>query len=142
MLRVLREDPVMVAALGRDPKRLSALVTAVAWTLAAAGGALHAHVLGYVAPSSYGVVETFVVWTGLVLGGSGRIVGVVAGTCLVQLLSMSTRFLADWTGIAFDVVANLRLGLVGLALVLVLLLRPHGVLPERLQRTPLPKEQP
>lgn len=138
MLRVLREDPVMMAALGRDPKRLSAVVTAVAWTVAALAGALHAHLLGYVAPSSYGVIETFVVWTALVLGGGGRIIGVIAGTCLVQLASMSTRFLADWTGIAFDVVANLRLGVVGLILVLVFLWRPQGMLPERLQRTRLP----
>lgn len=139
MLRILREDPVMVAALGRDPKRLSALITAVAWAIAALAGALYAHVIGYVAPSSFMLVETFVIWTGLILGGAGSIRGVLLGSCLVQLISISSRFLADWTDISYDVVANLRLGLAGLILVLIFLFRPQGIIPERTRTTPLPQ---
>lgn len=138
LLRVLREDATTVAALGRDPKRLSCQITALAWFIAALAGALYAHVIGYVAPSSFTIVETFVIWTGLVLGGGGAIAGVLLGTCLVQLLSLSTRFLADWTDISFEIVANLRLGLTGLVLVLIFLYRPQGLWPERPAVTRLP----
>ena len=53
------------------------------------------------------------------------------GTAFVQLLSVSTRFIAAWTALPSDLVANLRQALFGLVLVLVLLFRPEGLVPER-----------
>jgi len=47
------------------------------------------------------------------------------------LLSVSTRFLADWSGLPPDLVANLRLAVFGLVLVLMFLFRPEGLFPER-----------
>lgn len=131
MLRVLREDEMLAATLGRDPVRFQRAVTTISWSMAALAGTLYAHVVGYVSPGAFTVVETFVVWTAVVLGGPATIAGVVLGTTLVQLTSVSTRFVADWSHLAPELVANLRLGAFGLVLVLVFLFRPEGLIPER-----------
>jgi branched-chain amino acid transport system permease protein len=131
LLRVIREDETLAATLGRNPLRFQGLVTAVAWAMAAAAGVLYAHVTGFVSPASFMVIETFVIWTAVVLGGPGSSLGVVLGTALVQLTSVSTRFVAQWSHLPSDLVANLRLAAFGLVLVLVFLFRPEGLIPER-----------
>jgi branched-chain amino acid transport system permease protein len=134
MLRVLREDEMLAATLGRDPVRFQRAVTTVSWCLAALAGTLYAHVVGYISPSSFTVVETFVVWTAVVLGGPATISGVILGTAIVQATSVSTRFVAEWSHLGSELVANLRLGAFGLVLVLVFLFRPDGLIPERRER--------
>jgi branched-chain amino acid transport system permease protein len=76
------------------------------------------------------VIETFVIWTALILGGPGRNIGVVIGAIVVQLMGVSTRFVAQWTDLPSDLVANLRLALIGLLLVVMILYRPQGLFPE------------
>lgn len=131
MLRVIREDETLAATLGRNPFRFQSVAVVISWTLAGAAGVLYAHVIGFVHPSSFMVIETFVIWTAVILGGPGRNIGVVLGTVAVQLMSVSTRFFAQWTDLPSDLVANLRLAVIGLLLVLMILFRPQGLLPER-----------
>ena len=130
MLRVIREDEILAATLGRDPMAYRSVVTAVSWAMAAAAGVLYAYVVGYVAPTSFLVTDTFLVWTAVILGGPGRNIGVVIGAAILILMSVSTRFLAEWSGLPSDLVANLRLAVFGLVLVLMFLLRPEGLFPE------------
>jgi branched-chain amino acid transport system permease protein len=130
LLRVLREDETLAATLGRNPVRFQILVTIVSWTMAGAAGVLYAHVTGYVSPSSFMVIETFVIWTAVVLGGPGSNLGVILGTVVVELTSVSTRFIAQWTDLPSDLIANLRLASFGLVLVLVFLYWPQGLIPE------------
>ena len=130
-LRVIREDDALAATLGRNPMAYRSRVTALSWIMAAAAGILFAYVVGYVAPTSFLVTDTFVVWTAVILGGPGRNIGVVVGAAVLILLSVSTRFLADWSGLRPDLVANLRLAVFGLVLVLMFLFRPEGLFPER-----------
>jgi branched-chain amino acid transport system permease protein len=130
-LRVIREDDTLAATLGRNPMAYRSMVTALSWVMAAAAGILFAYVVGYVAPTSFLVTDTFLVWTAVILGGPGRNIGVVIGAAALILLSVSTRFLADWSGLRPDLVANLRLAVFGLVLVLMFLFRPEGLFPER-----------
>jgi branched-chain amino acid transport system permease protein len=130
-LRVIREDDTLAATLGRNPMAYRSMVTALSWVMAAAAGILFAYVVGYVAPTSFLVTDTFLVWTAVILGGPGRNIGVVIGAAALILLSVSTRFLAEWSGLRPDLVANLRLAVFGLVLVLMFLFCPEGLFPER-----------
>lgn len=130
MLRVIREDEVLAATLGRNPMAYRMKVTVVTWMMAAAGGILFGYVVGYIAPTSFLVTDTFLVWTAVILGGPGRNIGVVVGAAVLILLSVSTRFMAEWSGLPSDLVANLRLAVFGLVLVLMFLFRPQGLFPE------------
>jgi hypothetical protein len=49
---------------------------------------------------------------------------------LVELTNVSTRFIAQWTDLPSDLIANLRLASFGLVLVLVFLYRPQGLISE------------
>jgi len=131
ILRVIREDEILAATLGRSPMSFRSSVTVVSWTMAGAAGVLFAHAVGYVAPTSFLVTDTFIVWTAVILGGPGRNIGVVVGAAILILMSVSTRFLAAWSDLPSDLVANLRLGVFGLVLVLMFLFRPEGLFPER-----------
>jgi branched-chain amino acid transport system permease protein len=131
LLRVIREDEALAATLGRNPMAYRSMITALSWVMAAAAGILFAYVVGYIAPSSFLVTDTFLVWTAVILGGPGRNIGVVIGAAALILLSVSTRFLAEWSGLRPDLVANLRLAVFGLVLVLMFLFRPEGLFPER-----------
>ena len=131
LLRVIREDETLAATLGRDPFRFQLLVTVLAWIMAGAAGVLYAHITGFVHPSGFMVIETFVIWTALILGGPGRNIGVVVGAVAIQLMGVSTRFIAQWTALPSDLVANLRLALIGLLLVVMILYRPQGLIPEK-----------
>ena len=133
LLRVLREDQTLVATLGRDPRHFQNLVTVISWIMAAAAGVLYAHFIGYVSPSEFMVTETFVIWTAVIVGGAGSNPGVVLGAVLVELLSVSTRFIAQLTDLPSDLIANLRLATYGLALVLIFLFRQQGIIPESRQ---------
>jgi len=131
MLRVIREDEVLAATLGRNPMAYRMKVTVVTWMMAAAAGVLFGYVVGYIAPTSFLVTDTFLVWTAVILGGPGRNIGVVVGAAVLILLSVSTRFMAEWSGLPSDLVANLRLAVFGLVLVLMFLFRPQGLFPEK-----------
>ena len=130
-LRVIREDEALAATLGRNPMAYRCTVIALSWAMAAAAGILFAYVVGYIAPTSFLVTDTFLVWTAVILGGPGRNIGVVIGAAALILLGVSTRFLAEWSGLPSDLVANLRLAVFGLVLVLMFLFRPEGLFPER-----------
>ncbi|MCX5515813.1 hypothetical protein C3941_05760 [Kaistia algarum] len=133
MLRVVREDEILASTLGRSPIRYQASVSVIAWMMAAAAGVTYAHITGYVAPSSFTVTETFIIWTAVILGGPGRNMGVIFGAAIIQLLGVSSRFIAQWIDLPPDLIANLRLASFGLVLVLMFLYRPQGLIPEAKQ---------
>jgi len=130
-LKVIREDEVLGACLGRDPFSYQIKVMMISWSMAGLAGALYAHVTGFIHPSGFMVTETLIIWTAVILGGPGRNLGVVLGAVAVQLMTVSTRFVAQWSGLPSELVANLRTALIGLILVLMVVYRPQGLLPER-----------
>lgn len=130
-LRVIREDEVLGACLGRDPFSYQIKAMMISWSMAGLAGALYAHVTGFIHPSGFMVTETLIIWTAVILGGPGRNLGVVLGAVAVQLMTVSTRFVAQWSGLPSELVANLRTALIGLILVLMVVYRPQGLLPER-----------
>ena len=131
MLRVIREDEVLASTLGRNPIRYQASVSVAAWMMAAAAGITYGHFSGYVAPTSFTVTETFIIWTAVIVGGPGRNIGVVIGAAVIQLLGVSSRFVAQWVDLPSDLIANLRLAAFGLILVLMFIYRPQGLIAEK-----------
>lgn len=71
----------------------------------------------------------------VVLGGMGNIAGVVLGAVLLSVLPEALRGLGGLQEFLFGKVwvdpSNLRLLVFGIALVLMMLLRPEGLLPAR-----------
>ncbi|MBI3935595.1 MAG: ABC transporter ATP-binding protein, partial [Betaproteobacteria bacterium] len=95
---------------------------------------------------SFTIIESVMILCMVVLGGMGHIPGVILGAVLLVALPEALRYLGPLqqalAGRVLVDPADLRLLLFGLALILVMLLRPSGLWPSRIRRRELSgKEQ-
>jgi branched-chain amino acid transport system permease protein len=131
VIRVIREDEVMAAALGRDVYSFQLRVLTLGGAVAAVAGVAYAHYFTFVDPEAFTPIETFWIWIMVILGGRGNNLGVVIGAVALEGLTESTRFLSAWVHLSPIVMANLRMLLFGVLLVVIVLYRREGIFPER-----------
>jgi branched-chain amino acid transport system permease protein len=128
-LKVVREDEYVAQALGKNVLSLKVRIVAVGSLLAGLAGALYGHYITYISPSDFTLNETILVILCVVLGGRGTQWGPVLGAFLVIFFQELLRFLP----IPVDfgrVVAPIQGMVFGAVLVLLMLKRPEGILPE------------
>jgi len=128
-LKVVREDEYVAQALGKNVRSLKLRAVTVGSVFAGVSGALWAHYITYISPSDFTLNETIIVLLCVVLGGRGTNWGPLLGAAVVMFFQESLRFLpippefgrfvAPLQGIAY-----------GAVLVLLMLRRPEGLLPE------------
>ncbi|WP_159994536.1 branched-chain amino acid ABC transporter permease [Roseomonas sp. 18066] len=136
-LRAVREDQELAGFAGKPVLRLKYQAFALSAAVAALAGALYAHYQSYISPDHFQPLITIYIFLAVTAGGIGRPVGAVLGAYCVVAFLEATRFLAAVVpGIEAVQVAALREALVGLSLLLVLHLRPKGILPERIPPAP------
>lgn len=129
-LRAIRDNPDVAEAFGKDTfrYRLGAMVLGCAF--AGLGGALTVFFVGAMNPSGWTTVETFIVWTAVILGGAGNNLGVLLGAVLVQgVIIQGTLYLPTMGN--QELLPALRNIAIGTLVILVLYFRPRGLLPER-----------
>src|SRR5688572_24373663 len=133
----IREDEVAAAAMGINTRNVKLL----AFAMRASFGGLSAGFQGFVSPESFTLIESIMILCMVVLGGMGHIPGVVLGAVLLVVLPEALRYLGPLQQALFGRVladpADLRLLLFGLALILVMLLRPSGLWPSPTRRREL-----
>lgn len=130
-LRAVRDDPVAAAAVGKPVLLLRLKAFAVGRAAMGLGGSLHAFYITYIDPSQFTSIVTVYAFMAVIAGGQGSNVGLVLGAGAIMLLLEATRFLKD-TVLWLDgaQLAALRLGGVGVGIVLLLTLAPRGLLRE------------
>ena len=132
MIGAIRDNEDAVKALGKDPAGFKIQVLMLGSALAGIAGAFYAHYIGYIEPEQFIPLVTFQVWMAVIMGGVGRVSGALAGTIILMLFLEGSRFLHDVLPFISDVqIASLRLGAIGLALVLFTLYRPQGLMGRR-----------
>lgn len=136
VIEAIRDNEEALKALGKDPARFKMQVLALGAALAGVAGAFYAHYITYVSPDQFVPLVTFYVWMAMIMGGVGRVSGAVVGALLLMLFLEGTRFLRDIAPEAISSVdmASLRLGAVGLALILFTLFRPQGLVGDYTRR--------
>jgi len=122
-LRAVRDDEVAARSLGISPFRAKIGVFALASAIAGLAGAMYASAATYIDPTLYTVDEAILVLAMVLVGGSGNLVGPALGAALVIGLQEGLRALDVSTADA----ANLRVAVFGLALILLMRLRPQGI---------------
>ncbi|MBS3783718.1 MAG: branched-chain amino acid ABC transporter permease [Anaerolineae bacterium] len=133
VLRGLRETEDLMEALGKHVFRFKALAMIIGGLVAALSGSLYAHYITFVSPQSFAPDVTFLIWTMMIVGGSGNAKGVIVGALVITLLNTSTRLLKDYVYLPTSLVAALRTLSIGLLTIVFVVSRPQGVLPERKQ---------
>ena len=131
VLRAVREDEMVAAVAGKRVLWFKIRAFALGAGASGLAGSVYVHFNGYIAPDSLDVLLTLNVVLALTLGGTGRMAGAVIGALLLEALTEGTRFMGGAVPALSPVqVASLREAVIGGVLILVLRLRPHGVLPE------------
>jgi branched-chain amino acid transport system permease protein len=132
LIQAIRDDEVAVEAIGKDPRRLKVQVFMLGAGLAGLAGAFYAHFITYLSPDQFLPLVTFYVWIAMIIGGTGRTTGAIAGSVILMVFIEGSRFARDWIpGVSEVQMASVRLALVGLALILFTLYRPQGIMGAR-----------
>lgn len=127
VLRGIREDQLATQALGKDVFLRKVVVFGLTSAIAAFGGALYGLYNGTVSPPLYGFSLSILLVAMVVLGGRGNMLGAILGAAVVI---GAQPFFEKVIQLDPAKAALVRLLCFGVLLVLVLLLRPQGLLPE------------
>lgn len=124
VLRAIRQDEMFVESLGVSVASNKLWVSCVSAAMAAFAGCLYASYTSYIDPSSFSVNESIGIVAAVICGGRGTLVGPALGSMFFVAAPEALRFL----GLPAGTAANLRQLLFGFLLVVVMLLRPRGLL--------------
>jgi branched-chain amino acid transport system permease protein len=113
----IREDEVAAEAMGIDTFRLKLLAFVIGSAWAGMAGVFFASKMAFVSPESFTFFESVMILCMVVLGGMGSIPGIVLGALLLITLPELFRDFQDYRMLAF-----------GIALVLMMIFRPQGLL--------------
>ncbi len=137
VLRAIRDDDAVAAAAGKPVLRFKVQAFAIAGALAGAAGALYAHFTSFIAPDVFTPLITIYIFLAATAGGHTRWAGALLGALLVIAFVEGTRFMAAAIpGLSALQVAAMREFMVGAALIVLLHLRPEGLLAESIRRSP------
>jgi branched-chain amino acid transport system permease protein len=128
VLRAIRADEDLAAALGKDTYRFKMQAFVFGSVLMALAGFFYAFQFRYVGPGELLPISTFYVWVAVILGGTGSNRGAVLGGLTIVAIREGPRFVNDIGALPFNP-APFRLLLVGLLIVLVVRYRAAGILP-------------
>ena len=132
VLRAIREDETVAAVAGKPVFRFKVQAFALGAGVAGLAGILFAHYLAYVEPNMFLPQESLFVWLALILGGSGNNRGALLGSAVLLGLLEGSRFVKDvipfLTGVRLAAAQQI---LVGVVLVVLMIRRPEGLLPEK-----------
>ena len=131
VLRAIREDEVVAAVAGKPVFSFRVQAFALGAGVAGLAGIFFAHYLAYVEPNMFLPQESLFVWLALILGGSGNNRGALLGSVVLLGLLEGSRFAKDvipfLTGVRLAAAQQI---LVGVVLVVLMIRRPEGLLPE------------
>ena len=138
----IREDEIAAKAMGINVRNLKLLAFAMGASFGGVAGAMFASFQGFISPESFSLTESIAVLAMVVLGGIGHIPGVVLGAILLAALPEVLRHTVGplqmtLLGEVWIEAEVLRQLLYGLALVLIMLVRPAGLWP-----SPRPEDRP
>ncbi len=135
VLRAIREDEEASAALGKYAASYRLQSFVIGSTLMGLAGALYASFMGFVSPQDLLPIFTFQVFVMLIVGGGGNNLGAIVGAVVIWALwTLTETVLSGFLPPELQrQVAAIRVVFVGLILVVMLLYRPQGLIPEKLK---------
>jgi branched-chain amino acid transport system permease protein len=128
----IREDEIAAKAMGINTRNMKLLAFGMGATFGGVSGSMFAAFQGFVSPESFSLMESIMIVAMVVLGGIGHLPGVILGAVLLSALPEVLRHVAGplqaMTDGRLDA-AILRQLLIALAMIIIMLWRPHGLWP-------------
>ncbi|HUP27514.1 MAG TPA: branched-chain amino acid ABC transporter permease [Chloroflexia bacterium] len=144
----LREDELAASAMGIDTTRTKLLAFSMGAAFSGFAGCVYASKLGFIGPDQFRFEVSVFVLCMIILGGMGNIWGVIVGASTLYLLQTFVltqlptwlRALGEQSHIEFLTktdFSGLRYLFYGVALVVMMLVRPEGLIPNARRRAEL-----
>jgi branched-chain amino acid transport system permease protein len=124
VLKSIREDEIASQTLGKDTPLFKLKVFMVGGFFAGIAGALYAHYITFIDPSSFTVMESITILLMVIFGGMGTLKGAILGAFLLIAIPEGLRFI----GLPSSIAAPIRQMLYGLILVILMIYRPQGII--------------
>lgn len=127
VLKGIREDERAVRSLGKNTTAAKLLVFGIASGMAGFIGGLAAYYYQFIAPGTYSLDLSIFVVSIIVLGGIGNLTGTIIGAIILGGLRpflQNVDFIGDENSYPWQAI------IYGLALILLMMFRPEGLLPE------------
>ncbi|WP_323001733.1 ABC transporter permease subunit [Denitromonas sp.] len=130
----MRDDELAAKAIGINVRNMKLLAFSLGATFGGVAGGLFGSFQGFVSPESFSLMESIAVLTMVVFGGMGNIAGAVVGALILTALPEILRHIAlpVQEAVFGTVILDpevLRMLLLSLAMILMMLLRPAGLVP-------------
>jgi branched-chain amino acid transport system permease protein len=138
----VREDETAARAMGINTTHMKLLAFAMGASFGGVAGGMFSAIQGFISPESFVLVESIMVVAMVVLGGMGNIWGVLLGALLLSFVPEILRWTVEPVqralfGRMLVEPEVIRMLIFGLALVLVMLFRPAGLLPSAVRKREL-----
>ena len=138
----IREDEVAARAMGINTRNMKLLAFAMGASFGGLAGGMFSAIQGFISPESFVLVESIMVVAMVVLGGMGNIWGVILGALLLSFVPEILRWTVEplqqaLFGRLLIEPEVIRMLIFGLALVLIMLFRPAGLLPSAVRKREL-----
>jgi branched-chain amino acid transport system permease protein len=121
ILDAVREDELAARSLGINVLHVKLVCFGAGGFLAAIAGSLYAHYMLHVTPDEFGILVSVYIVLYVVLGGMNNMWGPPVGATIMTLVPEMIRGIAEWRPTVF-----------GLMIIVLLLLRPDGLLAFRI----------
>ena len=140
----IREDEIAARAMGINTTHIKLLAFAMGASFGGIAGGMFSAIQAFISPESFVLVESVMVLSMVVLGGMGNVWGVVLGAVLLSFVPELLRYTVEPVQMALfgrTIIEPevIRMLLFGLALVLMMLYRPAGLLPSAVRKRELAK---
>lgn len=116
-------DETVAGALGLNTTRLKVLAFSLGSMLTALGGSMYAHFMFFIDPLSFNYNQSVLLLLFVIFGGMETMWGAVLGALILTILPEYVRELNQW-----------RMVIYGLILVIMMAVRPQGLLTRRMLR--------
>lgn len=134
VLRALREDELATAASGKDVFAFKMQGFVLGAMIMGVGGSIYAYERGSLSPDAFtNFFATFLIWVMLIVGGSGNNKGAIVGAYIVYGIYFFSFQIQGYdlpAVLSSTRIFAMRDILIGSLIVIVLLLRPQGLMPE------------
>jgi branched-chain amino acid transport system permease protein len=138
----IREDELAARSMGINTRNMKLLAFAMGASFGGVAGGMFSSIQGFISPESFILTESVMVLSMVVLGGMGNIWGVILGAILLSFVPEILRYTVEPVqrmifGRSLIDPEVIRMLLFGLAMVVMMLFRPAGLLPSPVRKREL-----
>jgi len=122
----VREDEVAAAAMGVPVVRMKLAAFVIGASTAGVGGVIYAEQANFINPGTFDILNSILILCCVVIGGMGSVAGSILGAGAIIILPEVFREFNEYRIFAF-----------GVALVVLMIFRPQGILPSKRRKAEL-----